>query len=555
MAVNSPCYLLKKGSGYYSRIKIPKDLKHRFSRRSEYRFPLRTAQLTHAKSKARLIAGFLQWIFRNIRQGGYLSMLSEQELDELIRKYINELLDEDLRMRLEYPKLYQIDDPEDDPDYHDWMRGNIHGDMLTRRGKTIHQLINYDFSEVSQEVEKILADAGIEQIAPESPTFNKICQRLLQHYVKYWEVIADRVMGKHLTENLPNIPVGQPYDLTNNLTSEITPHQPTQGITFKELADSYWKERVASLKPRSQENYRTYRNRILEFFEEDTMVHTIDYYKCKDFRDWIKASRKPPLSPKKVNDYMDFFRGMLNFELKTTRTLQHNPAEGVRDKEIKSDQEKKPPFDIDDLELIFVRSDEYGQDKFRKAHQFWIPLLALYTGARLEELCQLVAGDIQEFKGIWVVDINEWDEFKSIKTGERRKVPIHPFLLELGFHRYAESRSKEGQLFDLNYVKNRWSHNYVMQFKKFKDKAGIDPTPRWKTFYSLRHTVSQRLKELEVPEVYAADLLGHKHHQITYGLYGSKSDSQMLLEVAVRKLDFHEQLDFSHLLRSKWAKP
>ncbi len=43
-------------------------------------------------------------------------MLSEQELDELIRKYINELLDEDLRMRLEYPKLYQIDDPEDDPE-------------------------------------------------------------------------------------------------------------------------------------------------------------------------------------------------------------------------------------------------------------------------------------------------------------------------------------------------------------------------------------------------------------------------------------------------------
>ena len=101
MAVNSPCYLLKKGSGYYSRVKIPKDLKHRFSRRSEYRFPLRTVQLTHAKSKARLIAGFLQWIFRNIRQGGYLSMLSDQEIDELIRKYVNQLLDEDFSMRLE----------------------------------------------------------------------------------------------------------------------------------------------------------------------------------------------------------------------------------------------------------------------------------------------------------------------------------------------------------------------------------------------------------------------------------------------------------------------
>ena len=257
-------------------------------------------------------------------------------------------------------------------------------------------------------------------------------------------------------------------------------------------------------------------------------MHTIDYYKCREFRDWIKASRKPPLSPKKVNDYMDFFRGMLNFELKTTRTLQHNPAEGIREKDTKSDQERKPPFDLEDLELIFVQSKEYGQDKFKKAHQFWLPLLALYTGARLEELCQLVVGDIQEFKGIWIIDINEWDELKSIKTGERRRVPIHPFILELGFHRYAMSRSKEGQLFDLNYIKNRWSHHYVMEFKRFKDKAGIDPTPRWKTFYSFRHTVSKRLKDLDVQEVHAAELLGHKHPQITYGLYGDKSDPKRI---------------------------
>ena len=104
-------------------------------------------------------------------------MLSEQELNELIRKYINELLDEDLRMRLEYPKLDQIDDTRDDPeyddwmrsnegdpDYHDWMRNNIRGEMMERSGKAEHQLVNYDFSEVSQEVEKILK--SLDEIKP-----------------------------------------------------------------------------------------------------------------------------------------------------------------------------------------------------------------------------------------------------------------------------------------------------------------------------------------------------------------------------------------------------
>jgi integrase len=94
-----------------------------------------------------------------------------------------------------------------------------------------------------------------------------------------------------------------------------------------------------------------------------------------------------------------------------------------------------------------------------------------------------------------------------------------------------------------------------MEFKRFKDKAGIDPTPRWKTFYSFRHTVSKRLKDLDVPEVMAAELLGHKHPQITYGLYGAKSDPKRIFEAAVSKLDFNEVLDFSHLLKSKWAIP
>ena len=138
-------------------------------------------------------------------------MLSEQEIDELVRKYINDLLDDDLRMRLENPKLYQIDDSEDDsehddwvrsmqgdPNYHDWMRYNIRGEMMERRGKAEHQLVNYDFSEVRQEAEKILADADVEDIAPNSLVFNRICQRLLQYYVRYWEIIADRVMGSHL---------------------------------------------------------------------------------------------------------------------------------------------------------------------------------------------------------------------------------------------------------------------------------------------------------------------------------------------------------------------
>jgi integrase len=322
------------------------------------------------------------------------------------------------------------------------------------------------------------------------------------------------------------------------------------------LLEKYWRVKKAGPKVRSVDKYRTMKKRTLEFFGEDYEVAKVDYYKVEEFRDWIQNYRKPPLAPKTVNDYLEFFSGVLQFELKTTRTLRHNPAEGVRVPEIKSAKEKKPPFDLNDLELIFCKSKEYFEDKHRTPHQFWLPLLGLYTGARLEELCQLVGSDIRvhEGSGIWVIDVNEFDEEKSIKTGIRRLIPIHPFLLELGIQKWASKRPKGGQLWsDLKYQSNRWSHKYVRQFKTFKDKAGIDPTPRWKTYHSFRHTVIQHLKIHDVPEPKAAELVGHKVGGITYGLYGTTFEPEMIFKDVVTVLDWHEQIDLTHLKESKYV--
>ena len=46
------------------------------------------------------------------------------------------------------------------------------------------------------------------------------------------------------------------------------------------------------------------------------------------------------------------------------------------------------PFSDDDLKKLFG-STEYRDQSFAKASEFWIPLLGLYTGARINELAQL----------------------------------------------------------------------------------------------------------------------------------------------------------------------
>ena len=104
MPVKFPSYLMKKSYSYYARIRVPKDLDDYFGCRSELRFSLKTNNITAAKSKARLVAGMVQWVFRNIRNGGKLAVLSDEQIEKLIKDYIKKLLDEDLESRLEYPQ-------------------------------------------------------------------------------------------------------------------------------------------------------------------------------------------------------------------------------------------------------------------------------------------------------------------------------------------------------------------------------------------------------------------------------------------------------------------
>jgi len=128
MSVKFPSYLMKKSYSYYARIRVPKDINQRFGFRTELRFFLKTNNITAAKSKARLAVGLIQYVFRNIRNGGQFSVLSDEQIDKLIKSHIKELLDDDLEMRLQSPGLVPKGDR---------FRNEYHGGMLTRRGRSL----------------------------------------------------------------------------------------------------------------------------------------------------------------------------------------------------------------------------------------------------------------------------------------------------------------------------------------------------------------------------------------------------------------------------------
>ena len=72
--------------------------------------------------------------------------------------------------------------------------------------------------------------------------------------------------------------------------------------------------------------------------------------------------------------------------------------------------------------------------------RYWIIRLGYYTGARLNEICQIYKTDIRNIDGIWCLDIND-EGNKSVKDKRTKKkkasvrlVPLHPVLIETGVH-------------------------------------------------------------------------------------------------------------------------
>lgn len=106
--------------------------------------------------------------------------------------------------------------------------------------------------------------------------------------------------------------------------------------------------------------------------------------------------------------------------------------------------EERAPFTHDDLARLFGTA-QYHQHKFLHSHYYWLPLLGLYTGARLGELCQLHLDDIREEDGIPIFDINESGDKKLKTSSSQRLVPIHPKLIAFGLLAYVDRLRDKGE--------------------------------------------------------------------------------------------------------------
>lgn len=101
-------------------------------------------------------------------------------------------------------------------------------------------------------------------------------------------------------------------------------------------------------------------------------------------------------------------------------------------------------FTKGDLKALFD-SEAYKSGNFKKASQYWLPLIGLYSGARIDEPASLLVSEIRQLEGVWCYFMSSEEANQGGKNDYApRWVPIHPKLLDAGFLDYWATVKAEG---------------------------------------------------------------------------------------------------------------
>ncbi len=237
----------------------------------------------------------------------------------------------------------------------------------------------------------------------------------------------------------------------------------------------------------------------------------------------VKATGHKLISPKTINAHIDAFRRLFDWAERHGHS-PHKLFEGMKVPKAKDAATERKPFTRDQTRLMFSELTENKKGLIRSESHKWGALLGLFTGARLNEICQLELADIQQEDGVWLLHITDEgdDSNKRVKAkASRRKVPIHAELLRLGFLDFVKSRAGGSRLFpDYSYNRNGgYGRNLGRWFNEtsFLPKLGLKS--EGVVFHCLRHTMVTRLGQAGVPEPIIQCVVGHAREGVTQQVY------------------------------------
>jgi integrase len=259
-----------------------------------------------------------------------------------------------------------------------------------------------------------------------------------------------------------------------------------------------------------------------------------------------------PIGPKTVNgSYMAHISAAFGWAAEEEWTPK-NPFRGLSAADPVADQDKRDPFTADQLKTLFASApwDAPLAAEADKPGAYWLPLIALFTGARLGEIAGLRLMDVADLEGVPALRIRPYKDRTIKNDGSRRDLPVHSALIKLGLLAFVAKRRKEADPAELLFpdgkanVRGQWGAKLSERFgalvkghKMAGTKLGI---------HSFRHNWEDRLKAVGLYGTPVGRALGGRKtagSEATYGSWGFPID---VLQEELEKVSY-PGLDLTHL--------
>jgi integrase len=317
------------------------------------------------------------------------------------------------------------------------------------------------------------------------------------------------------------------------------PLPPSSRRTIGDVYDRFIADPKHQWSKRTQIAHATTRKWVVEAFGENTALTNITREGCRDFvallREMPKSAhqRFPDMTIKEVvaaakargetrlistanlNAYVNRFGGVMNWAI-NEGYLDRDPLKGLKLPDPVKKRDKRNPFSPEQLRRIFdapiytgCRDDAngyaiHGDQRPRRA-RFWVPLIALFSGLRLNEICQLEVSDVREIDGIACFNVTSGvsltgDEKRVKTSASERVVPVHDELIRCGFLAFAASQRLCGEtnLFpELPFGHLGYRSTAISRwFTRFLENAGA--AAPLTCFHSFRHNFRDGLREAKI---------------------------------------------------------
>ncbi len=273
------------------------------------------------------------------------------------------------------------------------------------------------------------------------------------------------------------------------------------GTNLEKAKEDFLAERKATLK---NSTWRKHRGVLQAFIKAKGNID-VAMVGAKTITDYKKELLALGREATTVNDHITILDGFFEYCINNKVVNMVNPAKDLRIVGADNKAESYEPFTNAELQKIF-QPDLYCQ-KLKLPDFYWCPLIALFTGARAEEIASLDLEQIYPVKGIWVIDI-----LKGKNANATRRVPVHQQLIELGLLDYVSALRKAlyKKLFPhIQPGTNGYRKNMTRMFGTYLDLPEVNIVDPLKVFHSFRHTVVTALTNAGVNDGLKRAMVGH----------------------------------------------